>query len=148
MYALASVYIDDIICGATSVANLLQKLRILFEIFVAYNLSIKPTKTYLNYPDVIFLGQQVNVLGLTTFDDKLKAIQLLCYPETLGTLEYYLGLTGYLQSYIHLYTQLAEPMQSLKTLLLRNAPIVGVQRRAFASKTNCHSHPKTRKLVF
>lgn len=49
-------YVDDIICGAKSLPDLLQKLRILFEIFLEYNISIKPTKSYLNYPDVSLFG--------------------------------------------------------------------------------------------
>ena len=81
------------------------------------------------------LGQRVNSLGLTTSDEKLKAICLLAYPDTLGVLEYYLGLTGYLRSYIHFYAQLAAPLQELKTLLFRRAPVAGQQRRADASKT-------------
>ena len=105
-------------CGAKSLLDLLEKLRTLFEIFLKYNISISPTKSYLNYLDVVLLGQRVNSLGLTTLEQKLKAIQLLSYPETLGALEYYLGLTGYLRSYIHFYAQLAAPFQSLKTALL------------------------------
>lgn len=118
-----------------SVADLLHKLRIFFEIFVYYNICIKPSKTFLNYPDVGFLGQKVNSLGLTTAKDKLKAIRLLCYPETLGALEYYLGLTGYLRSCVHFCAQLAEPLQALKTTLLKGGPVSGAPRRAFASKT-------------
>lgn len=53
----ARAYVDDIICGAKLLDNLLSKLCTLFEIFVAYNISIKPTKTFLNYPDVGLLGQ-------------------------------------------------------------------------------------------
>ncbi len=56
LHALTSTYMNDIICKATSVADLFQKLRVLFEIFVAYNIFIKPIKTYLNYLDVGFLG--------------------------------------------------------------------------------------------
>lgn len=93
---------------ATSVSDFLAKFRIFFNIFVDYNIFIKPIKTFFNYPNVGFLGQRVNSLGLTTAEDKFKAIQLLCYPDTLGSLEYYLGLTGYLRSYVHYYTQLAE----------------------------------------
>ena len=62
----ARAYIDDIVCGARSLPDLLNKLRTLFEIFFKYNISISPTKSFLNYPDVAFLGQQVNSLGLTT----------------------------------------------------------------------------------
>lgn len=94
---------DDIIYDAKSLPDLLQKLRILFDIFLKYNISIKPTKSYLNYPPVGLLGQLVNSLGLTTLEEKLRAIRLLTYPTTLGALEYYLGLTGYLHSYVHFY---------------------------------------------
>ena len=121
----ARAYVDDIVCGGRSLADLLAKLCILFDIFLRYNISIQPTKSYLNYPDVALLGQRVNSLGLTTSDEKLKAVRLLKYPETLGALEYYLGLTGYLRSYIHFYAQLASPLQALKTRLLKSAPESG-----------------------
>lgn len=97
----------------------------LFDIFLHYNISIKLTKSFLNYPDTGLLGQRVNSLGLNISDEKLRAIRLLAYPDTLGALEYYLGLTGYLQSYIHFYAQLAAPLQELKTSLLRHAPVAG-----------------------
>ena len=125
--------------GAKSLPDLLEKLRTLFEIFLKYNISISPTQSYLNYPDMVLLGQRVNSLGLTTLEQKLEAIQLLSYPETFGALEYYLGLTGYLRSYIHFYAQLAAPLQSVKTALLRDAPLGGQQRRAYASKTKLGS---------
>lgn len=137
--AWARAYVDDIICSAKSLPDLLSKLQILFDIFLRYNISIKPTKFFLNYPDVGFLGQRVNSLGLTSSDEKLKAIRLLAYPDTLGALEYYLGLTEYLRSYIHFYAQLAAPLQKLKTSLLRHAPVAGQQRRAYASRTKLGS---------
>lgn len=59
-------------------------------------------KFYFNYLDVALLDQRVNSLGLSTSKEKLKAVRLLKYPETLGALEYYLGLNGYLRSYIHI----------------------------------------------
>ncbi len=71
---LARDYIHDIVCRVTLVADLFKKFHVLFEIFVAHNISIKPTKTYLNYLDVSLLGQQVKCLGLTTCDDKLRII--------------------------------------------------------------------------
>ena len=52
----ARAYIDDIVCGARLLLDLLEKLQTLFEIFLYYNISIKPTKSFLNYPDVTLLG--------------------------------------------------------------------------------------------
>lgn len=106
----ACAYIDDIVYGGSSLPDLLYKLRILFEIFLHYNISIKPTKSYLNYVDVGLLGQRFDFLGLTTSSEKLKAMRLLQYLKTLGALKYYLGLTAYLRSYIHFYTQFASPL--------------------------------------
>ena len=103
-------YVDDIIYGVRSLNDLLSKLRIFFELFVTYNISIKQTKTFLNYSDVGLLGQEVNTLGLTTAKEKLNAIWFLQYPLTVWALEYYLGLTGYFRFYIHYYAQLAKPL--------------------------------------
>lgn len=142
----ARAYVDDIICRAKSLDDLLVKLRTLFKIFFAYNISIQSTNLFLNYPDIGFLGQKVNSLGLTTAKDKLQAIKLLSYPDMLGTLEYYLGLTRYLCSYIYFYAQLAEPLQALKTSFLKGAPVAGQQRRAYASKTKLGT-PTPRELA-
>ena len=133
--AWVQAYVNNIVCDAKSLLDLLDKLRVLFEIFLCYNILIKLTKSFLNYPDVGLLGQRVNSLRLTTSEEKLKTIRLLTCPHMLGALEYYLSLTGYLRSYIHFYAQLAAPLQKLKTLLLRHAPVAGQQRRAYASKT-------------
>lgn len=53
----------------------------------------------------------------------------------VGVLEYYLGLTGYFCFYIHYYAQLSEPLQVLKTTMLKLAPLSGQQRKAYALKT-------------
>lgn len=102
-----------------------MKLRNLFDIFLKYNISIKSIKSFFNYPDVGLLGQQVNFLGLTILEEKLRAIKYLAYPKTLNVLKSYLGLTGYLCNYIHFYTQLAAPLQALKISLLHNTLVSG-----------------------
>lgn len=144
----ARAYVDNIICRARSLNNLLLKLHILFEIFVAYNISIKPTKTFLNYSNVALLGQEVNILGLIIAKKKLNVIRLLQYPLIVGALEYHLSLTDYLCSYIYYYAQLAEPLQTLKTTMLKSAPLSGRQRRAYALKTKLPPPSPAELVVF
>lgn len=115
-------------------ANSLTKLRVFFKIFLCYNISIQPTKSYLNYSDVALLGQRVNFFGLSTSKEKLKVVRFLKYPKTLAALEYYLGFTEYLRSYIHYYAQLTSLLQILKTSPLKRAPESGQQRWAYVSK--------------
>lgn len=90
---------------------------------------------------MVLLDQQVNSLGLTTLEQKLKAIQLLTYPSTLEALEHYLGLTSYLRSYIHFYAQLATPLQSLKPVFLQEVLPGRQHQRAYMSKIK--SDPST-----
>lgn len=56
VHAWARTYVDDIICRVKSLPNLLNKLRILFDIFLEYNISIKPSKFFFNYPDIGLLS--------------------------------------------------------------------------------------------
>lgn len=121
----ARTYVDDIMCRVKFLADLLKKLRILFDIFLHHKISITPTKSFLNYSDIELLDQQFNSLSLTTSKEKLRAIKLLTYPKILDALKYYLELTGYLHSYVHYYTQLAAYFQALKTSLLQVATISG-----------------------
>lgn len=56
IYKWVQTYINNIICKVKSLSNLFQKLYILFDIFLKYNISIKPTKSYLNYSNIGLLG--------------------------------------------------------------------------------------------
>lgn len=127
-------YVNDIISGAKSLSNLFNKMCIFFDIFFKYNISIQPTKSFLNYLDIRLLNQQVNFLGQITSEEKLRAIKHLIYPKTLYALKYYLGLTGYLRNYIHYYAQLADLLQMVKTTMLKSACLLSQQQRAYTLK--------------
>ena len=129
----AKAYVDDIVTGARTFYEHLRDLRLLFELFMEFNITVSPTKTFLGYPDVNLLGRKVNSFGLISPEDKLKAISQLKYPSTLGDLEHYLGLTGYLRQYVHFYAQLARELQDLKTEMLKESPRSGRQRKVFSS---------------
>ena len=126
---------DNIVTGGVTLDQHLADIRELFATLVKWNVSLAPAKTFLGYPDVQLLGQRVNSLGLTTAIEKLAAIAKIQYPLTVSDLEHFLGLTGYLRSYVHYYAQLARPLQDLKTQQLKLAPVKGNPRKAYASKT-------------
>ena len=47
---------------------------------------------------VTLLGQRVDLLGIITIEEKLRAVLSLDFPRTLKQLETYLGLVGYLRT--------------------------------------------------
>lgn len=132
-------YIDDIVTGVKSLADHIVKFRAIFALLVSFNIFINSEKTYLGYSSVFLLGQHVNSLGLSIDLEKLKAIALIKYPETIGDLKHWLGLTEYLRAGVHYYTQISGPLQDLKTLMLKSAPVAGAQRKAYALKTRLSS---------
>ncbi len=131
----ARAYIDDVVIHSATLEEHVKHLRAIFGLFVKYNISINPKKAFLGYPSVKLLGQKVDSFGLSTDDEKLKAIASLNFPHTLASLEHYLGLTGWLRQFIPRYAFLAKPLQDRKTELLAKAPRSGQQRQDYSRKT-------------
>ena len=130
----AQAYINDIVVGSKSLREHIAHLRRLFQLLVEYNIVIAPTKTFLNYSNINLLDRKVDSFDMTTAKNKLKTISEISYPSTLGDLKHYLGLTDYLRSFVYYYAQLANPLQNLKTRLLKQAPIKDNPRRAYSFK--------------
>ncbi len=89
----AYVYVDDIVIFSQTLTEHVQYLQSIFSILKENNISVKLTKAFLAYPIVQFLGQNVTSFGLSTLEEKLKAISKLKFPLNLRQLETYLGLT-------------------------------------------------------
>ena len=144
----AKAYIDDVVVFSKSLKEHLEHLDKVFSTFNTLGISIKPSKAFLGFPDIKLLGQLVNSLGLSTSEEKLKAISELVFPQTLQALETYLGMTGYLRQYVSHYAALSEPLQQLKTLLLKEAPKKGSARRSYASKSKVLDPTKLEEASF
>jgi hypothetical protein len=78
------------------------------------------------------LGIRVDSLGLTTPEEKLKAIANLKFPYTLQQIETYLGFTGWMRQYVPRYAQTSEPLQERKHVMSRAGPNAGRARKQFA----------------
>ena len=99
----AQVYINDIVIEFKSLRKHIAHLRRLFQLLVEYNIVITSIKTFLNYSNINLLDRKIDSFDMTTAKNKLKAINEISYPSTLGDLKHYLGLTGYLRSSVHYY---------------------------------------------
>src|SRR5438270_7509489 len=126
---------DDIIIYGKTLQEHLQQLHDIFAVIQRLRIHLKPTKTYLGYLNIQLLGQYVDVLGLTTAQDKIEVITKLEFPWTLQEVKVYLGLTGWLRNYVEKYAQKAAPLQHRKTRMLENAPVKGHARQAFSVAT-------------
>lgn len=130
----ARAYIDNLVIFSKSLQEHLTHLETVFDALSKWNLTLSGNKSFLGFPSIPLLGQRVDGFGLSTEEEKLDAIRNLQFPSTLKDLEHYLGLTGYLRSYIQYYAQLAEPLQTAKTAAGRNAPKTRQARLNFAKR--------------
>lgn len=72
---------------------------------------ISAKKSFIGFLSVRLLGQKVDGFGITTPEDKIKAIHDLDFPERLSELETYLSLSGSLRQYIKFYANIVRPLQ-------------------------------------
>ena len=77
------------------------------------NLKIKPSKTHLMQSEVEFLGHIVNEQGIHTDPAKVKAVQEVPSPTSIGELRSFLGFTGYYRKFIAEYAEVAAPLYNL-----------------------------------
>ena len=110
-------YIDDILVGTIAapgedlVEAHARDLRRVLDILQAQSLVVDPKKAKLFVEEVEFCGQ---ILGHGTrypAPGKLLAIEKWEVPTTITALRAFLGFTNYYNSYIHMYAQVAAPLQ-------------------------------------
>ena len=118
----AKAFIDDIVIFFKTLSEHLEHLRTIFRLVRNKRISIAPKKFFLGYPSIILLGQRVDSLGLTTFEEKIAVIKALRFPLSLRDLEIFLGMTGWLRSSIERYAQKAKALQDRKTMMTRTLP--------------------------
>ena len=115
--AFSKAYIDDIVIFSKTLKDHVMHLRLIFSLFEKKRVVLAPKKAFIGYPSVKLLGQKVDMFGMSTSEEKLKAITSIAFPESLSALETYIGLTNWLRDYIPFYAQIVEPLQRKKTLL-------------------------------
>ena len=99
----AKGYVDDIVIFSKTLQEHILHLRQVFTLFQRVGIALKPSKSFMVYPNVQLLGQRVDSFGLSTPHERLAAISKLKFPLTLAALETYLGMIGYLRNYIAWY---------------------------------------------
>ena len=132
LHEFVRAYIDDIIIFSDTLDDHLDHLDRLFSRLKELNIHLAPTKAYIGFPSVVMLGIRVDSLGLTTPEEKLRAIANLKFPYTLKQLETYLGFTGWMRQYIPRYAQVSEPLQERKHIMSQTGPNAGKARKQFA----------------
>ena len=74
MYQMLFVYLDDICIYSKTFEEHLKHLDIVFTRLRQHNLKLKPTKCHMFQKEVQYLGHVLSADGISTSQDKVKAI--------------------------------------------------------------------------
>ena len=110
-------YVDDVIVHSRTWYQHVETLSELFARIREASLTVKPSKCWLGYSKVDFLGHRVgdgNILtyGLTQ-DDKVDNVMKADRPHTKTQVRSLLGLAGYYRKYIQNYASVVTPLVNL-----------------------------------
>ncbi|XP_072043172.1 uncharacterized protein [Amphiura filiformis] len=103
-------YIDDILVYTVTWEEHLEKLNELMKRLRDANLTAKPSKCYIGFERVEFLGHTVEKGCRHPNLDKLEVIQKAPRPVTKTQLKSFLGLAGFYRQYIPNFGAIAVPL--------------------------------------
>jgi len=127
-------YLDDVLASTKCWQSHLVALRELFNRARAGCLAIRPSKCYVGYNSVKFLGFTVSTHGLSPAPETVDKLLRAPRPETKTQLRSFLGLVGFYRRFVPSFAQIAV---ALTDLTRKGAPNKlrweAPQERAFVS---------------
>ena len=112
----------------------------MLEVLKGANLYLHAAKCNVACHSVTLLGRTVDRYGLSTTAERVAAIQSLAFPKNLQQLENFLEMINYHQTHSPYYARIAQPLEQLKTELLRQGPKGGRKRKGFAPYRTAAEH--------
>ncbi|KAG8173919.1 hypothetical protein JTE90_012423 [Oedothorax gibbosus] len=108
-----SAYIDDVIIPSESLDNSLYKLRLVFERFRQYQVTLNPKKCRFLQTQIQFLGHIVDKDSIRPVPDNLNNIEHFPVPKTLKSLRRFIGVSSYYRDFIEHFSEIIYPLTEL-----------------------------------
>ncbi|PIK60000.1 hypothetical protein BSL78_03079 [Apostichopus japonicus] len=103
-------YVDDILIHTQTWEEHLQRVKEVFTRIKKANLTARPTKCFIGYNEVEFLGHIIGEGRVKPKPDKIKAIQQAERPTTKTQVRSFLGLVGYYRKFVPNFAAVAVPL--------------------------------------
>jgi hypothetical protein len=113
LWLFCLVYIDDIVVYSRNYEEHINHLDQVLGAIEKAGITLSPTKCHLFYSSILLLGHKVSRLGLSTHDEKVRAILDLERPRKVSQLQTFLGMVVYFSNFIPFYANICAPLFKL-----------------------------------
>lgn len=113
-------YFDDVLIASSSEQEHLEHLRLVFERFQEFGVSLNPSKCVFGQPKVSFLGHEISSDGVRPLPERTSAIQSLPEPQTVQELRRFLAMLNFYRRFLPRAASVQAPL---------NAFLVGCKKK-------------------
>ncbi|XP_076448667.1 uncharacterized protein LOC143285290 [Babylonia areolata] len=106
-------FMDDVIVATDTWEQHVQALEALFGRLDEANLSVRPSKCFIGFEELKFLGHVVGQGRMRPTEDKVAKIRDASRPATKKEVRSFLGLSGYYRRFMPNFSTLAAPLSDL-----------------------------------
>jgi len=103
-------YMDDILLGTRSEAEMILRLKELFVTLKKFNVTLNPAKTQIGLKEVEFIGHTITKDGISFSREKIAEVIAVNRPEFDVQLKSFVGLVNYFASHIPNFSTLMGPL--------------------------------------
>jgi len=103
-------FMDDLLVVSETKEGHLEALRVLFQRLREVNLAARPSKCFLGFRELEYLGHRVGSGQLWPVDSKVDKIRNAALPQTKKELRAFLGLAGFYRRFVPHFSEIALPL--------------------------------------
>jgi hypothetical protein len=100
LYIFVELYLDDVLVYATNDEEFLERLRIVFERFRQFNITLNPKKCYFGLAEVEFVGHVLKSNGVCFSTEKRSKVLDFPLPVKQKQLKSFLRMVNYFRDHV------------------------------------------------